>query len=83
MQTSPAVVDPDVTGPAVVEAYTVAYDREGRPARGIVLGRTEGGSRFLAITPDSVNFLESFVAAEQVGTRGVLSRDGEMTRFNP
>jgi len=83
MQTSPAVVDPGALGPAVIEAYTVSYDREGKPSKGIVLGKTEGGSRFLANTPDSVNFLEGFVVEEQVGTQGVLTRKGETTLFSP
>jgi len=83
MLTSPAVVDPDAKGPAVIEAYTVSYDRDGKPCRGIVLGKTDNGSRFMANTPDSLGFLESFVAEEQVGTSGVLSRDGEMMRFSP
>jgi acetyl-CoA C-acetyltransferase len=83
MQTSPSVVDPDATGSGVIEAYTVSYDREGKPARGIVLGKSENGSRFLANTPDSISFLESFVAEEQVGVKGVLRKDAGMVRFSP
>ncbi len=83
METAPAVVHPEASGPGVIEAYTVQYDREGAPTRGIVLGRTDDGRRFLANTPDGVNFLETFVAREQVGTRGLLKQSGERLCFNP
>jgi acetyl-CoA C-acetyltransferase len=66
-----------------VEAYTVVYDREGAPARGIVLGRTGEGRRFLANTPGDRALLESFVAAEQVGRAGTLSQRDGATVFDP
>ncbi len=83
LETAPAVVAEAPSGRAVTETYTVVFDREGAPARGIVLGRTENGQRFLANTPDDRGLLEAFVKVEEVGRQGNLSvRDGK-TVFGP
>lgn len=64
-------------GIATLEAYTVLYDRDGAPSRGIVIGRTAQGRRFVANTPHERGFLEAFVAVENVGRGGrVRARDG-------
>lgn len=81
--TAPAKVDEGAAGKGTVEAYTVVYDREGAPARGIVLGRTAEGRRFLANTPADRGLLEAFVAAEEVGRSGMLSQRDGMTVFDP
>ena len=81
MQTSPVAVNTAAEGGATIESYTVSYDREGKPYRGIVLGSTEAGCRFLANTPDSIDFLEDFVATEQVGVRGQLKVMGGHSIF--
>lgn len=81
--TAPLPVDPGATGRATVEAYTVVYDREGAPARGIVLGRTEAGRRFLANTPADRALLEDFVAREEVGRAGTLSQRDGLVVFDP
>ncbi len=80
----PAVEVADVANAdAVVETYTMVYDREGRPARGIVIGRTEEGARFLSNTPDDLAINERVVAGEFVGQSGrVLHIDGA-NRFEP
>ena len=70
-------------GDAVVEAYTVIYDREGAPARGIVLGRTADDQRFLANTPADRSLLEDFVKIEEVGREGRLSQSEGKTVFDP
>lgn len=64
-------------GLATLETYTVLYDREGAPERGIVLGRLDDGARFVANTPSDRAMLEAFVAREEVGRRGrVVHREG-------
>ena len=80
----PAVVPiPVADGPARLETYTILYDREGAPERGIAIGRLGGGERFIAHTPPSRAELEAFAAAEQVGRRGrVRHRDG-LNLFEP
>ena len=70
-------------GTGRIEGYTVVYDREGAPARGIVIGRTDEDQRFIANTPADRALLERFVASEQIGRKGRLSRDGELGRFEP
>jgi acetyl-CoA C-acetyltransferase len=80
---SPVPVVDRAGGTGHVEAYTVVYDREGAPARGIVLGRDSQQRRFIANTPDDRNLLENFVAVEEVGREGSLRFDGERNRFDP
>lgn len=56
-------------GVAEIETYTVTYD-DGRPDRGIVIGRLENGSRFVANTPDDEEILREMVGREMVGMEG-------------
>lgn len=70
-------------GPAVLETYTVLYDREGAPQRGIAIGRLEGGERFLANTPGDRETLEAFAAREQVGRRGRVRVVSGRNLFEP
>lgn len=71
----PAVA-PEPSGSGRVEAYTVVHDREGAPQRGIVVGRLDGGRRFIANTPPDRALLEEMEAREFVGARGRVSADG-------
>jgi acetyl-CoA C-acetyltransferase len=70
-------------GDATLETYTVVFDREGAPLRGIVLGRTDEGRRFVANTPEDRLLLEAFVAAEEVGRRGRVSHRDGRNLFDP
>jgi acetyl-CoA C-acetyltransferase len=64
-------------GAAEVAAYTVIYDRDGAPVRGVVVGRLEGGEAFVANTPDDAAVLTELTEREQVGRRGrVRNADG-------
>ena len=76
-------VDLLATGKGTIEAYTVTYDRDGKPTRGIVLGRTESDRRFLANTPSDIDLLNCFVADEQVGVTGKLIQVEGKTIFHP
>ncbi|MFP8871635.1 MAG: acetyl-CoA acetyltransferase, partial [Myxococcota bacterium] len=63
--------------------YTMIFDREGRPARGIVIGRLNDGQRFLANTPDDFALNQQIVEKEFIGQPGrVVHKDG-MNRFEP
>jgi len=73
----------EARGPGTLEAYTVLFDREGQPARGIALGRTQAGERFLANTPDDRASLEAILASEAVGRIGKLSSHDGHNRFEP
>jgi acetyl-CoA C-acetyltransferase len=66
-----------------VDSYTVMHDRTGLPYKGAVIGRFDDGSRFVAETPSSVEFLEQFEAAEQVGATGAVREDGAALTFDP
>jgi len=68
---------------ALVETYTVAFDREGEPEQGIVIGRlgADGtGERFFANTEADRELLWSMTREEFVGQRGRVSRDPETGR---
>ena len=70
------------SGPATIETCTVAYDRDGAPMRGIVIGRLDDGRRFLANTPGDRALLEGLVSAEPVGVRGRVV-PGTVNGFTP
>jgi acetyl-CoA C-acetyltransferase len=61
-----------------VETYTVTFDREGQPERGIVACRTGDGTRAWANVTDT-DALASLCAQEGVGRTGDLSADGRLT----
>jgi acetyl-CoA C-acetyltransferase len=70
-------------GRAALETYTVVFDREGAPIRGIAIGRTDAGRRFVARTPDDRAFLEAFVAVENVGRPGRVRAEDGQNLFEP
>jgi acetyl-CoA C-acetyltransferase len=68
-------VDSAATGSVRVETYTVVFDRDGQPERGIVACRTADDSRAWAniVDPDTLAML---CAEEGVGRTGTLTADG-------
>lgn len=79
----PCAVTPDAAGPARIRTCTVLYERDGAPARGIVVGDTDAGERFVANTPEDASLLETLAAEECVGRRGrVVPGEGRL-RFEP
>ncbi len=80
---SPPFVE-EAEGPAFIETYTVAFDREGQPQQGIVIGRlgADGGPspRFLANTPPDPELLWAMTRQEFVGRRGRVSPDVESNK---
>jgi acetyl-CoA C-acetyltransferase len=77
----PLALRPDGVG--TVETYTVLYERDGTPARGIVVGRLGDGRRFVANTPGEREVLEALVAREAVGLRGRVRVQGDRNLFDP
>jgi acetyl-CoA C-acetyltransferase len=78
----PFAVEP--AGAATVETYTVLFNRDGLPERGIVIGRDAAGARFFANTPSDRHTLESMTKEEAVGTKGRVSAgDGGINLFVP
>jgi acetyl-CoA C-acetyltransferase len=78
------VLVPAPDGAGTIETYTVVYDRDGVPVRGIVVGRLDDGRRFLANTPADRALLEALTEEEAIGRRGrVGPGDGGVNRFEP
>jgi acetyl-CoA C-acetyltransferase len=71
------------SGAATIETYTVLYDRDGAPMRGLVVGRLEDGRRFLAGTPDDPDVLRGLVTREAVGVGGRVTTTDGAARFDP
>ena len=71
-------VDPDATGAVRVETYTVTFDREGQPERGIVACRTPDEVRAWGNITDR-DTLVQLCSEEGVGRRGTLTADGGLT----
>ncbi|MEZ5729337.1 MAG: acetyl-CoA acetyltransferase [Burkholderiaceae bacterium] len=69
-------------GAATVETYTVMHGR-GAPAWAIVIGRLDGGERFIANTPTDAAVLADIQGSEFIGRRGRVSNDGERNLFVP
>jgi acetyl-CoA C-acetyltransferase len=71
-------VDPDATGPVRVETYTVTFDREGTPERGILACRTTEGTRAWG-NVDDPDELTRLCAEEGIGRTGTLTDGGRLT----
>lgn len=74
----------EASGPAQVESYTIAHDREGRPAKGIIIGRlVDSDERFLANTPEDSRLLEELERVELIGSRGLVRNEGDRNLYLP
>jgi len=63
----------DHAGEAVLETFTVVYDRDGHPEAGVVIALTSGGQRLMArVPPDDTAALATLTALDRspVGRRG-------------
>jgi acetyl-CoA C-acetyltransferase len=60
----------------------VVHNRAGME-RGIVIGRLEDGTRFLAETPADAATLENMMAREMLGVSGTVSGNGDKNLFVP
>jgi len=79
--TSAPKVNPDATGSATIETYTVLHDRRNRPRKAIVIARTLSGERCLATTNNRPETLQSLLAQEGVGRSGQLIKSFSRTLF--
>ena len=69
-------------GKASVETYTVVHSREG-PNKGIIIGRLEDGTRFLANTEKDSSVLEYMSNNDMLKASGYVSTDGKRNIFKP
>jgi acetyl-CoA C-acetyltransferase len=74
----PVQLQAEANGAATVETYTIIHDRDGAPARGIIIGRlTDTNERFLANTEPDPGLLADLEKSELIGTRGSVEyKDG-------
>lgn len=70
-------------GRGEIETYTVMHERDGRPARGVIIGRLPDGRRFLANTPDDAQVLSRLTTCEAIGATGRVSSENGLNRFDP
>lgn len=71
-------------GDAVIETYTVDFDRQSKPSRGHIVGRlSKSGKRFIANHGDdsTLQQLASFTK-DPVGRSGVVKQDPEKNGHN-
>jgi acetyl-CoA C-acetyltransferase len=71
-------VDSEATGPVRVETYTVTFDHEGQPERGIVACRTAEDHRAWG-NIDDTDTLAALCREEGVGRTGQLHEGGRIT----
>ena len=67
-------------GAGTVETYTVVFGREGEPKFGVVFGRLEDGSRFIANTEPDPELLRWMTEEEMVGRRLNVRHEAETGR---
>jgi acetyl-CoA C-acetyltransferase len=72
----PSLVE-QAEGVGMVETYTVLFDRDGEPIRGIVIGRLEEGRRFIANTEADPEVLRWMTRDEMVGRRARVRYDAQ------
>ncbi|WP_371396967.1 acetyl-CoA acetyltransferase [Fretibacter rubidus] len=69
--------DADATGPAKIETFTIPYDRSGKAEHGILVVRTDAGTRSLAKVILGNGVKLAWLTDPQtspIGTRGTLAR---------
>jgi acetyl-CoA C-acetyltransferase len=71
-------VDAEASGPVRVETYTVTFDRDGTPERGILACRTGDDSRAWGNVTDP-GALALLCAEEGIGRTGVLAEGGALS----
>jgi acetyl-CoA C-acetyltransferase len=62
-------------GLGTLETYTVIYNRDQSPQRGLLYGRTDTGLRFVANSPTDSETFARLTGENQVGARVSLSQD--------
>ena len=82
LATSPPPFTETPSGNGTIETYTVVFGRGG-PERGLVIGRTADGSRFIANTPSDESTLTRMTEVEMLGVSGSVISAGGRNVFTP
>jgi len=69
-------------GKATVETYTVLYDREGKPEKGIIVGRLNNNKRFIANTAADQSLLTNMTEEEPIGKTGKVKSGSSINLFD-
>ncbi|MCZ6616883.1 MAG: hypothetical protein O7E57_02030 [Gammaproteobacteria bacterium] len=69
------------TGAATVETYTVLFNRQGEPERGLIIGRLDDRTRFVAFTPNEEALLRNLTRSSPIGQRGQVRQEGSTNLF--
>ena len=69
-------------GKANLETYTIIHDREG-PSFGIIFGRLEDGSRFIANTPKDYDLMLKMTSEDFLGVSGKVKSIDGINVFTP
>ncbi|KAL5362554.1 hypothetical protein BJX96DRAFT_177256 [Aspergillus floccosus] len=78
---APPPIAAKAAGRAVIETYTVQFQRDGSPGEGYVVGRLENGHRFIANAADAATLKElCSTSVEQIGRTGWVQSDAESGR---
>jgi acetyl-CoA C-acetyltransferase len=70
----------DYAGPALLETFTIVYDRAGQPTHGVVIGRTPQSTRFMArVASTDAATLARLTDLDHtpVGSVGLVRADGQ------
>jgi acetyl-CoA C-acetyltransferase len=67
-------IDPEPSGRASIETYTVMFDRSGKPQQGLVIGNLDRGGRFVAHTCTDETLLEQMTRQDPIGQTGRVKR---------
>jgi acetyl-CoA C-acetyltransferase len=74
-------LDPHPEGRGEIETYTVMFDRDGRPERGLVVGSLDSGSRFVALVPPDAQLLEEMTVHDPIGQKGSVTSGTPTNQF--
>jgi acetyl-CoA C-acetyltransferase len=72
----------EANGELTIEAYTIIYDRNGSPEKGIVIGRLESGKRSFAILSSNSETLEKLEKEELVGKTFLVKYNNKTKQNN-
>ena len=69
-------------GNAIIETYTIMHDRKG-PSFGIVFGRLNNETRFIANIPDDKSLMNAMVLEDYLGKSGKVKKSKDINIFTP
>ncbi len=78
-----AAIVEEASGTGQLETYMLFHDRQGQAVGGVVIGRLDDGSRFLARLPEDGDILNAMINQEFIGEKGKVFKRGGFNIFEP